>query len=54
MHAYISVCGSKGAGQECTSSSLGYFSHLTAQKSLKAPTLFTIKEMQAPCFMNGV
>lgn len=27
VHAYISVCGSKGAGQECTSSSLGYFSH---------------------------
>lgn len=47
------MCGSKGEGQECTSSSLGYFIHLTAQKSLKAPSMLAIKGMQAPCFMNN-
>lgn len=54
VHTHVNVCGMEGAGQECTSSSLGYFRHLIAQKSLKAPTWFAIKGMQTSSFMNDV
>lgn len=54
VHTYINACGSEGAGQGCTSSSLGYFRHLIAQKSLKAPILFTIKGTQTPGLMNHI